>query len=141
VNEMSDRRKRKQAFLRQKRFRSMRVAAAAAEMIAVGVMAGIVTARNFINPDDDKYDRSFLVWMTILTLVPFLVVACCMWRLLKLAEHEAARLPQEIASTLPADEILVRGADEPAVAQSEVLLRAAEERKTAKDELLRMSRE
>ena len=39
--------------------------------------------------------------------------------------------------TLPAEEILVRAADEPPVVQSEVLLRAAQEHETPKEELLR----
>ena len=136
MNEMPDRSKRKREFLQQKRIRSMRVAAATASLIAVGVMAGMVTAPNFLNPDDDKYDRTFVIWMAILGLVPFLAVAYFLWRVLKMTEHQAASLPQEIASGLSADEILVRGADEPAVAQSQVLLRAVQEQEKLKEELL-----
>jgi hypothetical protein len=44
-------------------------------------------------------------------------------------------------STLPADEILVRGSEEPPVAQSEVLLRAAQGDETPKEELLRARQE
>jgi hypothetical protein len=40
--------------------------------------------------------------------------------------------------TLPADEILVRGSEEPPVAQSEVLLRAAHTVEISKEELLRV---
>jgi|SRR5579871_247741 len=45
------------------------------------------------------------------------------------------------ALTLLADEILVRGSEEPPVVQSEVLLRAAQEQETPKEELLRVSQE
>ncbi len=48
-------------------------------------------------------------------------------------------VPPVIANTLPAEEILVRAADEPPVAQSAVLLRAAKGVETPKDELLRVS--
>jgi len=50
-------------------------------------------------------------------------------------------VPPITPNTLPADEILVRGSDEPLVAQSEVLLRAAKEQETPKEELLRVSQE
>jgi hypothetical protein len=51
-------------------------------------------------------------------------------------------LPLENADALPADEILVRGSEEPAIVQSEVLLRAAKQgQETSKEELLRVSQE
>jgi hypothetical protein len=43
------------------------------------------------------------------------------------------------SDTLPAEEILVRGSEEPSVALNEVLLRAAKEQETPKEELLRAS--
>jgi hypothetical protein len=50
-------------------------------------------------------------------------------------------VPPVIADNLPADEILVRGSDEPSVGQSDVLLRAAQQvQETAKEELLRVER-
>jgi hypothetical protein len=52
-------------------------------------------------------------------------------------------VPPVTPNTLPADEILVRAAEEPLAAQSEVLLRAAKGQghETAKEELLRVSQE
>jgi hypothetical protein len=50
-------------------------------------------------------------------------------------------VPPIVTGTLPADEILVRGSDQPPVAQSEVLVRAANEQETPKEELLRVSQE
>jgi|SRR5579871_2659238 len=51
-------------------------------------------------------------------------------------------VPTVTPNTLRADEILVRGSEEPLVAQSEVLLRAAQQmQETPKEELLRVSRE
>jgi hypothetical protein len=47
-------------------------------------------------------------------------------------------VPPVTASTLPAEEILVRATEEPPVAQSEVLLRAAQGQETPKEELLRV---
>jgi len=41
---------------------------------------------------------------------------------------------------LPADEILVRGSQEPPIVQSEVLLRATQQQETPKEELLRVNR-
>jgi hypothetical protein len=47
-------------------------------------------------------------------------------------------VPPVTPDTLPADEILVRGAEEPLIAQNEVLLRAARQgQETPKEELLR----
>ncbi len=49
-------------------------------------------------------------------------------------------VPPVTPDTLPADEILVRGSEEPPVAQSEVLLRAAHRGKeTPKEEWLRVA--
>jgi hypothetical protein len=77
---------------------------------------------------------------TTLTIISGVLVPWC-WR----ARHEFRRaseipfVPPVTADTLPADEILVRGSDEP-VAQSDVFLRAAQQgQETAKDELLRVS--
>ena len=50
-------------------------------------------------------------------------------------------VPPVTADTLPADEILVRGAEAPPVAQSNVLLRAAQGLETRKEELLRVVEE
>jgi hypothetical protein len=48
-------------------------------------------------------------------------------------------IPPVTPDTLPPDEILVRGSEEPPVAQSEVLLRAAKAtQEAAKEELLRI---
>jgi hypothetical protein len=44
-------------------------------------------------------------------------------------------------STLPADEVLVRGSEAPTEVHSEMLLRAAEGSATPKEELLRVSQE
>jgi hypothetical protein len=46
-------------------------------------------------------------------------------------------VPPVTPDAFPADEILVRGSEEPSVAQSEVLLRATNEKETPKEELLR----
>jgi hypothetical protein len=57
---------------------------------------------------------------------------------------EAKNLPfvsPVIPDTLPADEILVRGSEEPLVEQSEVLLRAAKGVETPQEELLRITTE
>jgi hypothetical protein len=50
-------------------------------------------------------------------------------------------VPPVTAATLPADEILVRGAEAPPVAQSNVLLRAAHGLETPNEELLRVVEE
>jgi hypothetical protein len=58
------------------------------------------------------------------------------------AGKEAAKLPYVPPVTpdiLPAEEILVRAADVPPVAQSTILLRAAQGQETPKEELLRVS--
>jgi hypothetical protein len=52
---------------------------------------------------------------------------------------QLAYIPPVAASTLPAEEILVRPADEPPVVQSTILLRAAQGgQETPKEELLRV---
>ena len=61
-------------------------------------------------------------------------------RLIRQAKQEARLIDPEV-DTLPAEEILVRGSEEPPVVQSEVLLRAAKEQETPKEELLRVSQE
>ena len=48
-------------------------------------------------------------------------------------------VPPFTPDTLPADEILVRGSEEPPTAQREVLLRAAKAVETSEDELLRVT--
>ena len=52
-----------------------------------------------------------------------------------------AYIPPVTPDTLPADEILVRGSEEPPVAQNDVLLRAATGQETPKEELLRVAQE
>ncbi len=74
-------------------------------------------------------------------IVPMLLVGVRATRKVvqKTREHY---IPPVTADTLPADEILVRGSEEPPVVQSEVLLRAAQKgEETAKEELLRVSQE
>jgi hypothetical protein len=64
---------------------------------------------------------------------------------MKESEQLAAKVPYVppvTPDTLPADEILVRGSEEPPVVQSEVLLRAAKAgQETPQEELLRVSQE
>ncbi len=64
------------------------------------------------------------------------------WRGIQDGMNEAKSLPYippVTPDTLPPDEILVRGSEEPPVAQSEVLLRAAKAtQEAAKEELLRI---
>jgi hypothetical protein len=54
---------------------------------------------------------------------------------------QRAYVPPVTSETLSADEILVRGSQEPAIAQKEVLLRTAHVQETAPEELLRISQE
>jgi len=57
-------------------------------------------------------------------------------------DHRATRdriVPPITPDTLPADEILLRGSEEPPVGQSELLLRAARGQETPKEELLRLA--
>ena len=49
--------------------------------------------------------------------------------------------PSATPNTLPADEILVRGSEEPPIVQSNVLLRAVKGAETPKEELLRVAEE
>jgi hypothetical protein len=85
---------------------------------------------------------SFLVACIIslcLTIASAALVRWC-WRV----RHEFKRaselpyVPPVTAATLPAEEILVRGSEEPPVQQSEVLLRAAKPQETPEEELLRI---
>jgi hypothetical protein len=58
------------------------------------------------------------------------------------AVRDLVYVPPVTHNNLPADEILVRGSEEPMVAQSEVLLRATQQpQDTPKEELLRVSQE
>jgi len=66
---------------------------------------------------------------------------CALWSALKYAKREVSipYVPPVTASTLPAEDILVRGADEPPTAHGEVLVRAARHgQETPKEELLRV---
>jgi hypothetical protein len=54
-------------------------------------------------------------------------------------EVRGTYVPPVMPETLPTDEILVRGSEEPPVAHSEVLLRAATGAETPKEELLRVT--
>jgi hypothetical protein len=52
--------------------------------------------------------------------------------------HAIPYVPPVTPDTLPADEILVRGSEEPVAVQSEVLLRSAQGQDTPKEELLKV---
>jgi hypothetical protein len=66
------------------------------------------------------------------------------WQVMKQEKALADKIqsvPPVTPDLLPADEILVRGSEEPPIAHCEVLLRAAKGVETPKEELLRVSQE
>jgi hypothetical protein len=86
--------------------------------------------------------RNSCAWSLVGLLLA--IVARSSWRGIRRSRQDLAALtyiPPITPNTLPADEILVRGSEEPPIAQREVLLRAAKQEETPKEELLRVSRE
>jgi hypothetical protein len=87
-----------------------------------------------------------------LGVIIFGILACCSaaaglfaWSLwqegIRFIKVEAALVPYAPPvnpDTMPAEEVLVRGSDEPPVAQSEILMRAADGAETPPEELLRV---
>jgi len=79
-----------------------------------------------------------------LVLSGILAIISCVWVYIALQAHQEARripyVPPVTAKALPAEEVLVRGSEEPAQEQGKVLLRGTEgSTDTGEQELLRSS--
>jgi hypothetical protein len=106
----------------------------AAASVALGcVVASMLCTRNWL---EAGIGFCFLIWL-YLGLVE-------LWQKARQEKQRGDTLPYVppvSVSTLPAEEILVRAADVPPVAQSTVLLRAAQAgQETPKEELLRVAK-
>jgi len=94
-----------------------------------------------------EIDHHAYLQMICLGAVMLVVSALLIWPSVKVCKKgiaESRRLPYVPPlnpDTLPAEEVLVRGAEEPPIVPSEVLLRATNERETPKEELLRAVRQ
>jgi hypothetical protein len=83
----------------------------------------------------------FTTLIFIFLTVTFAVYFGDQYKEARKAAANVAFVPPVTPDTLPAEEILVRGAEEPLIQQSEILLRAAQAHTTPEDELLRVSQE
>jgi ABC-type uncharacterized transport system permease subunit len=152
MNKVTERKRRRREYLRKKvaHLTGMGVSGSAflaSSMAFLGctfitVMVLILTLR--ANPED-RIPGWTELQIGLLTMLLSGLSAFAFWRLtarLKRNVRQLAFVAPVTPNTLPADEILVRGAEQPTVQQSEVLLRAAQAgQETAKEELLRVSQE
>jgi hypothetical protein len=89
----------------------------------------------------DGHDGWGVIALALCFIVPMLLVGVHATRKVVQKTREQYS-PPVTPDTFPANEILVRGSEEPPVAQSEILLRAAQKgEETPKEELLRVSQE
>jgi hypothetical protein len=146
MNQLPDRKKLRQEYLKQKAGAYAKGTAGATLVIPATLLCcllgGITVALMIVMLyTATPVNLIFVLLTATLTTISGALVRWC-WR----ARHEFRRaadipyVPPVNANALPADEVLVRSSEEPAVAQSEVLLRAAQRgQETAKEELLRVS--
>jgi hypothetical protein len=113
-----------------------------AAMALVGI--AIIASCGFINIAPIKgYISSWILFLIGLLLLAMVILNAAAKRHTEIRRELDAipYVPPVSPDTLPTDEILVRGSEEPPVMQSEVLLRAATGQETPKEELLRVSQE
>jgi len=135
VKQVSDRKKLRREYLRKKGKAHSKSVLYGAICVALWVMVALFLF--FVNEPGVHMPPMDYAIATIICLA-------AVWFTSQLVKSEAeAKLvpyvPPVTPNTLPADEILVRGSEEPPVAQSDVLLRAAKEQETPQEELLRVS--
>ena len=140
-----DRKKLRREFVKKRRVSMLRLSASMIVWLALWGLAGTLAAplfANFRHPETHGLVARFREPVLALTLLG--VVLYPLWHILKRAEREVASLPyvpRITVAELPAEAVLVRGAEEPPVTQSEGLLRAATMQETLQDELLRVNQE
>jgi hypothetical protein len=80
-------------------------------------------------------------WFAVLGILFYARIIWKGWRAVDRSHKEMrlAYIPPVTPDTLPVEEILVRGSEEPPVVTSAILLRAANGQETAKEELLRIT--
>ena len=145
MNQVTERKRLRRRYLHDKRRAYGRMAATIALGFLCVILAGglLITGSYLIMKRwPVMTDAAGCCFILGLAFVPRLVIEAA-GRAFQKWKDEAdhlAYVPPVTADTLPADEILVRAADEPPVEQSSVLLRAAQAGlETAKAELLRVS--
>ena len=111
----------------------------------IGILFWIVFDYRNLKPRSDQ-PKGSLAYEMGFTLVLIILVACVIFYVWAQANRvrelkALPYVPPVIHDNLPAEEILVRGSEEPPDQQSEVLLRAAKEQETPKEELLRVAKE
>jgi hypothetical protein len=161
MKQLPDRQKARRRYLKSKFFAYLSVTAVSiiflpAMIVAVlmwlGVIAIIVWGMWILASPRDPFASDFgplwaipamALFLAILAIVPSLIA---WWAFvdIKHSRQDASSIPYVppvTSDTLPADEILVRGSEQPLVAQSEILLRASKEQgqETPVEELLRVS--
>jgi hypothetical protein len=100
------------------------------------MMRGAVLEPVKEHPDLPTTLRASFVAVCVMAFYGLLVYGAN--RMIKSAQKiQVQYVPPVTADTLPADEILVRGSEEPPIAQNAVLLRAAKGQETPAEELLR----
>jgi hypothetical protein len=130
MNKVQDRKKQRREYLRKKA-----MIYALPVMVAAGT---VVSIYNLLGPD---FTRTQGVASTIWAVIPcgFLVVLS--WAHYSKARRDAARIthvPPVTPVTLPADEILVRGAEEPSAPNGTLLRATVKGETTNAEELLRV---
>lgn len=144
MDRVPDRKKLRRDYLRKKRLISVGLGTGftASAMLAIW---GILSVRRAVTtyPGSLLHDPLALIAVCFMALVWL----CCSGifgyatvRIRKVVP-ELAYVPPVTTENLPAEEVLVRGSEEPPVAQREVLLRASTGVDTPKEQLLRIASE
>lgn len=145
MSQVRNRKKLRREYLKRKQLVLIRLSVAGVTLVAIGVLAGFLVAPFFTvsripDPDNVEMQKALVESLPIFAICGIPAYFC--WKKMKQIEAEVANVPfvpADAASTLPADEILVRGAQPPPVVQGEVLLRAAQGVESPKEELLRIA--
>src|SRR5579871_5830554 len=133
MNQVPDRQRLRREYLRKKR--RVLVCSFMGTAVMIAVTVGVIISTN----DKPWMPYQLLFFLLGYTILVFGGFAAASWPRIRKELNEIPYVPAVTLAALPADEILVRGSQEPAVAQNEVLLRAANEQETPKEQLLRIA--
>jgi hypothetical protein len=141
MNQVPDRKRLRREYLRKKRDHYQDLVAA-----TFATAAGIVLTLGFVVFTFALAASHMWGFAFLCSLIACGAAGATIWGACYIAAKTSVLtripyVPPITADTLPADEVLVRGSEEPPIEQSEVLLRAAKGVETPKEELLRVIQE
>ncbi len=152
MNRVPDRKKQRREYLRQKGTAYLKTTSGGIVFVFTVLLTPLLASAAIYSwvgwllwwdrlADPGSHWDIFAIVLTVLAVISGL--ACYLsWSLMQHAIRSAARLspvPPVTPNTLPAEEVLVRGSEEPQQAQSEMLVRpATAEQVTPKTQLLRV---